>query len=148
MVLAFVLVVVLMVSLVVLEVLITAVSMSPGAVVSSGRHARLHLPGDPAGHGGWDGSLWARVRLVVPGGLHVRDVVWGDAFLRRVPGGDLWQDHEPRGQCVCIVPMCFQVCSSPGSRPTSCFLKVKLPCPLFSACCFIFVCEVFFNYFF
>lgn len=38
--------------------------------------------------------------------------------------------------------MCFQVCSSPGSRPTSCFLKVKLPCPLFllaasSSVCFL-----------
>ena len=34
---------------------------------------------------------------MVTRGLHVRDALWRDTVLCRVAGGDVRQDHEPRG---------------------------------------------------
>ena len=48
------------------------------------------------GHGRRPGALRARVRLVVPWCLHVRDALRGDPILRRVPGRNVREDHEPQ----------------------------------------------------
>lgn len=71
-----------------------------GPVLRGGGDSRLHLPRNPPGDGGWEGQVWAWVRLVVPGCLHVWNAVWRDSFLCRVPGGNVWEDHEPQGELI------------------------------------------------
>lgn len=71
-----------------------------GPVLRGGGDSRLHLPRNPPGDGGWEGQVWAWVRLVVPGRLHVWNAVWRDSFLCRVPGGNVWEDHEPQGELL------------------------------------------------
>lgn len=66
-----------------------------GRLIGGSRDTRLHLPRDPTGHGGGQGSLRPTVRLVVPGSLRLRAALRGDAFLCGIPGGNLRQDHEP-----------------------------------------------------
>lgn len=71
-----------------------------GPVLCGSGDSRLHLPRNPAGHGGREGQVRARVRLVVPGRLYVRDAVRGDTVLRRVSGRDLWEDYESQGEVI------------------------------------------------
>lgn len=37
---------------------------------------------------------------MVSGRLHVRNAVRRDSLLCRVPGGNLWEDHEPQGELI------------------------------------------------
>lgn len=71
-----------------------------GSVLSGCGDPRLHLPRNPPGYGGWERQVWAWVRLVVPGRLHVWNAVWRDPFLCRVPGGNIREDHEPQGKLI------------------------------------------------
>lgn len=68
-----------------------------GPVLCGSGDSRLHLPRNPPSYGGWEGEVWTWVRLVVSGRLHVWNAVWRDSFLCRVPGGNVWEDHEPQG---------------------------------------------------
>lgn len=78
-------------------VLICCFALS-GPVLGGSGNSRLHFPRDPSGHGGWKRKVRPRVRLVVSGCVHVWNAVRRDSFLCRVPGGNLWEDHEPQGE--------------------------------------------------
>lgn len=76
-------------------------SLLPQDIENSHSHGSLssHLmllmtPTPPPGHGGWTGSVWAGVWLVVPRCVYVRDAVRWNALLCRITGGDLREDHE------------------------------------------------------
>lgn len=95
-----------------------------GPVISGCGHPRLHLPWDPAGHGGRHGEIWAGVWLVVFRRLHVWDALWRDTLLCWVPGGDLREDHEPRGEMIyqCVFGIC-PVCMFPTTEKTNTHLQ-------------------------
>ncbi len=98
-----------------------------GPVISGCGHPRLHLPWDPAGHGGRHGEIWAGVWLVVFRRLHVWDALWRDTLLRRVPGGDLREDHEPWGEMIyhCVFGIC-PVYMFPTTEKTNTFTITHL----------------------
>ena len=71
-----------------------------GPVLRGGGDTGLHLPRNTTSYGGWERKVRTWVWLVVSGRLHVRNAVRRDSLLCRVPGGNLWEDHEPQGELI------------------------------------------------
>ena len=66
-----------------------------------------------SGHGGREREIRRWMRLVVIGGLYVRNGVWWNSFLCRIPGGNVQQNHEPHCKLQKIkIVILFKSCST------------------------------------